>query len=98
MKSLRELHSLRHFHGDSKPKNFIYNPEGAILIDTKLKRSKFGIGKWKDVARLQKRTPEKLDLTGYFGDYKKNMAYYLAVTWVYKKELFRGVNIYQEVF
>ncbi len=59
-----------------------------MLIDTKLKRSKFGIGKWKDVVRLQKRTPEKLDLTGYFGDYRKNMAYYLAVAWVFKKELF----------
>ncbi|GLI56355.1 LPS biosynthesis protein [Propionigenium maris DSM 9537] len=98
MESLRELHSMGYFHGDSKPKNFICNHEGAILIDTKLKRSKFGVGKWKDVARLQKRTPEKLDLTRYFGDYRKNIAYYLAVAWVYKKELFRGVRIYQEVF
>lgn len=98
MESLRELHSLGYFHGDSKPKNFICNAEGAILIDTKLKRSKLGIGKWKDVARLQKRTSEKLDLTKYFGDYRKNIAYYLAVAWVYKKELFRGVRIYQEVF
>ncbi len=98
MKSLRELHSLGYFHGDSKPKNFICNHEEAILIDTKLKRSKLGMGKWKDVARLQKRTPEKLDLTKYFGDYRKNIAYYLAVAWVYKKELFRGIRIYQEVF
>jgi|GEM_PF-1858752 len=98
MKSLRELHSLGYFHGDSKPKNFICNDKGAVLIDTKLRRSKLALGKWKDVARLQKRTPEKLDLTKYFGDYKKNIGYYLAVAWVYKKELFRGINIYQEVF
>lgn len=98
MKSLRKLHSLGYFHGDSKPKNFICNDRGAILIDTKLRRSKFDLGKWKDVARLQKRTSEKLDLTKYFGDYKKNIAYYLAVAWVYKKELFRGINVYEEVF
>ena len=98
MKSLRRLHSLGYFHGDSKPKNFICNDRGAVLIDTKLRRCRLDLGKWKDIVRLQKRTSEKLDLTKYFGDYKKNIGYYLAVAWVYKKELFRGIKVYEEVF
>lgn len=98
MKILKKLHSLGHYHGDSKPKNFICTKDGVVLIDTKLTKSRGNLLKWKDIARLQKRTTEHLDLKKYFGEYKKTIGYYLGVAWVYKKELLRGIKIYEEVF
>jgi len=98
MKILKELHSMGHYHGDSKPKNFICTENGVVLIDTKLTKSRGSMFKWKDIARLQKRTAEHLDLEKHFGEYRKTLGYYFGVAWVYKKELFKGIKIYEEVF
>lgn len=97
MELLAKLHSLGHYHGDAKPKNFIKTERGIVLIDSKLKRKITWIGICKDVVRFQRRTSECLDLNKYFKGYKKRLGYYLAIALVYKKELINGVDIISEV-
>jgi len=97
MELLAKLHSLGHYHGDAKPKNFIKTDRGVVLIDSRLKRKITWIGVCKDVVRFQRRTSEYLDLNKYFKGYKKRLGYYLAIALVYKKELINGVDIISEV-
>jgi len=97
MELLAKLHSLGHYHGDAKPKNFIKTDRGIVLIDSRLKKKFTWIGICKDVVRFQKRTSEYLDLNKYFKGYKKHLGYYLAIALVYKKELINGADIIKEV-
>lgn len=97
MELLARLHSLGHYHGDAKPKNFIKTDKGIVLIDSRMKKKITRIGICKDVVRFQRRTAEYLDLNKYFKGYKKRLGYYLAVALVYKKELINGADIIKEV-
>lgn len=98
MKLLQKLHSLGHYHGDSKPKNFIKTDEGIVLIDSKLKKARLTwLGMCKDVIRFQRRTTDILDLSVYFPNYKRYVSYYLAIALIYKKEIFRGASFLEEV-
>ena len=55
MKLLVKLHSLKHYHGDCKPENFIKTCKGMIMIDSKFRRAFFNkLGIYKDVLRLTK--------------------------------------------
>ena len=97
MDLLLELHSLGHYHGDAKPKNFVKTDKGIIIIDSKLNKKFTWLGVCKDVVRFQKRTKERLDLNTHFSSYKKHLSYYLAILLIYKKKSFRGTNILKEV-
>lgn len=91
MKLLVKLHSLKHYHGDCKPENFIKTCNGMIMIDSKFRRAFFNkLGIYKDVLRLQRFTKESLDLNKYFKNYKKHILYYVAILLIYRRDIFRG--------
>lgn len=91
MKLLVKLHSLKHYHGDCKPENFIKTCKGMIMIDSKFRRAFFNkLGIYKDVLRLQRFTKESLDLNKYFKNYKKHFLYYVAILLIYRRDIFRG--------
>lgn len=91
MKLLVKLHSLKHYHGDCKPENFIKTCKGMVMIDSKFRRAFFNkLGIYKDVLRLQRFTKESLDLDKYFKNYKKHILYYVAILLIYRRDIFRG--------
>lgn len=91
MKLLVKLHSLKHYHGDCKPENFVKTYKGMVMIDSKFRKSFFGkLGLYKDVLRLQKFTKENLDLNKYFKNYKRHIMYYIAILLIYRRDILRG--------
>lgn len=94
MKTLAELHSLGHYHGDCKPENFISTSQGIILVDSKFRKSSFFIlGKCKDILRFQRKTARALSIGSDFKRYKWSPAYYLAILLIYKKKILNKKNL-----